>query len=297
MLRRQNVQIQRQIRAATSRKLDFCQISFRIFKIRLLNLKEENGLTSDKGEIKIKSLQKALTILDCFAEKQPLGVTEISEKLGLYKSNTYDILTTLNAMGYLEKSSESSKYYLGKKLVRLGRLAADRYSFRNIAAPYLHMVANEVGEIAHLTVPIGYQLYYIDTAVPVGTRPYVSDALRNSYDNLNCTGSGKAMLSRMPEEFINEYLSSPLSAKTEKTIIEPDKMRDELAVIRARGYSVDDEEYAIGLRCVAVPILSFDGSVLGAMSVSGPTAHFAEAKIPELAKILTNCVHEIERNL
>lgn len=116
MLRRQNVQIQRQIRAATSRKLDFCQISFRIFKIRLLNLKEENGLTSDKGEIKIKSLQKALTILDCFAEKQPLGVTEISEKLGLYKSNTYDILTTLNAMGYLEKARNQANTTSGKSL-------------------------------------------------------------------------------------------------------------------------------------------------------------------------------------
>ena len=44
-------------------------------------------MAADKGEIKVKSLQKALTVLDCFADKQPLGITEISEKLGLYKSN------------------------------------------------------------------------------------------------------------------------------------------------------------------------------------------------------------------
>ena len=254
-------------------------------------------MAADKGEIKVKSLQKALTVLDCFADKQPLGITEISEKLGLYKSNVYDILTTLNAMGYLEKSAESSKYYLGRKLVKLGRMASDRYSFQNIASPYLHKVANEVGEIAHLTVPIGYQLYYIDTAVPVGTRPFVSAVLRNSYDNLNCTGSGKAMLSCMPEDFIEEYLSSPLSGKTEYTITDPEKLREELAAIRLRGYAVDNEEYAIGLRCVAVPIKDHNGSVLGAMSVSGPTERMAESKFPMFAEKLTKCVCEIQDNL
>ena len=254
-------------------------------------------MASDKGEIKVKSLQKALTILDCFAEKQPLSITEISEKLGLYKSNVYDILTTLNAMGYLDKSTESSKYYLGKKLVTLGRMASDRFSFHNIAAPYLHTVANEVGEIAYLTVPIGFQLYYIDAAIPAGTRPYVSAVLHNSYDNLNCTSSGKAMLSRMPEEFVEEYLASPLSAKTEYTITDPEKLREELETIRLRGYAIDNEEYAIGLRCVAVPIIDHDGSVLGAMSVSGPSARFGETKIPHFAEKLTRYVREIQDNL
>ena len=88
---------------------------------------------NNKGEIKVKSLHKALMVLDCFAEKQPLSITEISEELGLYKSNVYDILSTLCAMGYLDRSTESSKFYLGKKIVVLGRMASDRYSFKNIA--------------------------------------------------------------------------------------------------------------------------------------------------------------------
>ncbi len=81
---------------------------------------EDKQLASDKVDIKIKSLHKALTVLDCFAEKQPLSITEISDKLGLYKSNVYDILTTFAAMGYLDKSEESSKFFVGKKLIRLG---------------------------------------------------------------------------------------------------------------------------------------------------------------------------------
>ena len=90
-----------------------------------------------KSEVKVKSLQKALTILDCFTDKQPLSITEISERLGLYKSNVYDILSTFTAMGYLSKSEESGKYYLGMNAVRLGRAAGERYSFQNIAAARL----------------------------------------------------------------------------------------------------------------------------------------------------------------
>lgn len=67
----------------------------------------------NNGEIKVKSLQKALEILNCFAVKQPLGVTEISEKLGLYKSNVHNILVTFTAMEYLVQDPESGKFRLG----------------------------------------------------------------------------------------------------------------------------------------------------------------------------------------
>ena len=131
-------------------------------------------MANNKSEIKVKSLHKALMVLDCFAEKQPLSITEISEKLGLYKSNVYDILSTLCAMGYLDRSTESSKFYLGKKIVVLGRMASDRYSFKNIASPYLHQLANEVGEIAYLTVPIGvHHIIYISYPASVQNAEYV----------------------------------------------------------------------------------------------------------------------------
>lgn len=70
-------------------------------------------MTEDLGKIKNKSLEKAVRVLNCFIEKQPLGITEISEKLGLYKSNVYDILSTLTALEFAVKDEESNKYYLG----------------------------------------------------------------------------------------------------------------------------------------------------------------------------------------
>ena len=81
------------------------------------------GVKTMKGEaeVKVKSLQKALEILGCFVEKQPLGTTEISEKLGLYKSNVHNILMTFTAMGYLEQDTETGKFRLGTVIFALSR--------------------------------------------------------------------------------------------------------------------------------------------------------------------------------
>ena len=123
-------------------------------------------MTEELGKIKNKSLEKAIRVLNCFIEKQPLGITEISEKLGLYKSNVYDILSTLTALEFAVKDEESNKYYLGIGALRLGRAAAQRYSFQEIAAPHIRQIAKEAGEICYLTIPNGYEVYYLDAAIP-----------------------------------------------------------------------------------------------------------------------------------
>ena len=255
-------------------------------------------MASAKSEVKVKSLQKALTILDCFTDKQPLSITEISERLGLYKSNVYDILSTFTAMGYLSKSEESGKYYLGMNAVRLGRAAGERYSFQNIAAARLEQLAESTGEIAYLTVPLGYQVYYLNTAFPKNNiSAHTVAMLYNSSEPMHLTSSGKAMLSRMSQSFVDEYLSMPLARATEYSITDPGLIREELARIRMRGYAIDDQENAIGLRCVGVPIVDKSGDVLGAISVSGPIMHFTKDKIESFAKLLLEQACEITNNL
>ncbi len=88
----------------------------------------------NEGDIKVKSLQKALEILHCFVEKQPLGVTEISEKLGLYKSNVHNILMTFKGMGYLEQDPDSGKFRLGIEVFSLSRAYRQNLDISKICA-------------------------------------------------------------------------------------------------------------------------------------------------------------------
>lgn len=252
-----------------------------------------------KSEVKIKSLKKMMDVLNCFIEKQPLGVTEISEALGLYKSNVHNILNTMVAMDYLEQDKLTGKYYLGVGVVKLSRAVGNRFSFHAPALKHMQVISDEVNEIVYLGVPMKNKIYYLDAIIPSnavvnGKSSHSITNFRDSVEMLHCTGGGKAILAYMPAEEREEYLRLPLEGLTERSITDPDVLRRELQAIRDRGYSIDDEEVEIGTRCVAVPIRARDGSILGAMSISGRVDRMTPDKYPKYAEILKAHVHDIE---
>ena len=169
---------------------------------------------ADKQEIKVKSIKKTIDVLNCFLTRQPLGVTEISERLGLYKSNVHSILSTLTALEYLDQDPDSGKYYLGIGVLRLGRAIGNRYSIHKLASPHMQVLSDETGEIVYLTEPLQNKVYYLDTAFTTTGVPHLVGSIQNVIENMNSTSSGKAMLAYMPEDFVEEFLSKPLTPPT-----------------------------------------------------------------------------------
>ena len=110
----------------------------------------------NEAEVKVKSLQKALEILNCFTKKSSWGVTEISEQLDLNKSNVHNILTTFKAMGYLDQDDESGRYKLGLSVYSLCYSLGQNLSIGSVAAPYLQELADMAGERVYLAgIPPG----------------------------------------------------------------------------------------------------------------------------------------------
>ena len=248
-------------------------------------------------EIKVKSVKKALDVLNCFIKKQPLGVTEISEMLGLYKSNVYDILTTLTAMEYLTQVKETGKYELGIGAARLGNAVGDRFGFHKLAGRHIHEIAAEVGETVYLTTLMGTSVLYLDVAVPSNERsPAIVSSVRNNMEPLHCTSCGKAMLACMPDSFVKEYLSMPMEKFTEYTITDPVELSKEIAKIRERGYSRDQMEYSVCISCVAVPIV-VHGNLQGVISISAPSPRMEDARVMQFVEILRQHVRQIESDL
>ena len=248
-----------------------------------------------EGKIKSKTLKKAIDILNCFNEKQPLGVTEISNKLGLYKSNVYDLLTTFTAMGYLEQDPETGKYYLGIGIYLLSKSIRDRFGFRKILVGLIQEISDEVGETTSLTVPIKDQVYYMDVAMPSSRNLGVYGSFTNSMDNLYATSCGKAILAYMPEDFVAEYLKRDFIPYTKNTITDPEVLRKQLIEIRERGYATDDMENTIGLNCVGVPILSAEtGKALVAISVSGPTERMTPERCSKIAQLIQTKLQKVK---
>lgn len=245
------------------------------------------------SEIKVTSLKKAINVLNCFTKKQKLGVTEISEQLGLYKSNVHNILTTFVAMGYLEQDEEAGKYKLGIGIFNLSRALGDSFSITKIAAPYMQEIANQTKERVYLGIPHLDEVIYLEAMYPTGEMSLMRSLL-GERAKMYCTGIGKAMMAYLPEGKIEEYSHKPLESYTEHTITEPDKLKQELAQIRRQGYAMDRMEHEFGIKCVAVPIFNHSRELAGAMSVSGPSLRFTEERIEELLPLLKENVQKIE---
>ena len=237
------------------------------------------------NEPKLKSLEKTFQILECFTGGEPgLGITEISKRLGLYKSNVHSILTTLESMGYIEQDPNTSKYYLGRKFIKLSHVAMAASGFNSRVRRCLREISAEVEETVYYGVPDGHYVIYLDGAYPDVTRN--TNIITGVTAPLVCTGIGKAILAFKDEAFIDEVLKDPLERFTDNTITDKGELRENLAQIRSRGYSIDDMEHEYGIKCVGVPVLNRFKEVVAGVSVTGPSLRFGDERIQELAAIL-----------
>ena len=254
------------------------------------------GMANVEQKIKNKSLAKALSILDCFLDARQLGITELSRMLGLSKSSVHDAVTTLEALGYMNKDSSTGKYYLGVNCMRLGRAAMSNYAFQDVASKHIQEISSQVGETCYLTIPHGYFVYFLDVATPKDSRIF-TPTFPNSIDAMNYTASGKCMLAASSDEFVRDYIAHGLVKSTDHTITDPEQFWAEIQQVRARGYAIDDMEFAIGIRCVARPIVALDGSLLGAVSISGPSPRMTDEKILEYQQLLRQHIFDLVRSI
>lgn len=250
----------------------------------------------EHGEIKIKSLQKALEVLNCFAAKSSLGVTEISERLGLYKSNVHNILTTLQAMDYVEKDEGSDKYKLGMGIFALSRALGDTFSITKIASPYMQELANITDERVYLAIPHQHEVVYLEAMYPAEST-HLMRSLLGERAQMHCTGLGKAMLANMPQEIVETYLQRELKAFTDQSITDKEALRQELQLTKQRGYAIDNMEHEFGVKCVALPIFDKSRNLYAAMSISGSSLRFTEDQIRDWAILMKKYIDKIEQRL
>ena len=248
-----------------------------------------------EGEVKVKSLQKAMEVLECFIQKQPLGVTEISEKLGLYKSNVHNILMTFTALGYLTQDDETGKFHLGVSVMTLSRAFREGLDITRVAVPFMREIANEAGELIYLTIPKDDSVIYLEGISPDHQR-MVSKSVAGEDCKMYCTAVGKAMLASMPKEEVEKCISGKLEAYTENTITDKKSLL-EIEKTRIRGYGIDDMEIMFGIKCVGVALLNHDGKVEGGLSISAPSLRMSDEKIELYANILKEYAAKIQKML
>jgi DNA-binding IclR family transcriptional regulator len=249
---------------------------------RVTGREKPRTVQPDSGTEGLKSLRKAIRVLECFSLQTPrLPLTDIAHKVGLPLSTTHRILTTLRSVGIVEQEGDRDLYRLGLKLLELGSMVLTNLEVHREAMPYIEELVRETGETVHLGVFDGAQVVSIEKMdSPHGL---ASNVTIGKGAPAYCTGVGKALLAFQPEEVVDRICRTQLAAHTPQTVTDPDKLRRELARVRAQGYAVDNMEHQADVRCVAAPIRDHSGRVVASLSVSGPATRIPKDRIPPLA--------------
>lgn len=244
----------------------------------------------------IQSVDRALSILEGFSIKEKeLGVTEISRRTGLNKSTCFGLIQTLQNRGYLEQNPENGKYKLGLKVFELGQVFEAGLELRAIAKPYLQELVNQTKETVHLVLKNKHEAVYVEKVEGPSAISIISQV--GNRVNFHCTGVGKAILAFLPEEEVQDVMKKEFISFTKNTITDRKVLQRQLKDIKQSGYSIDDEEIEIGLRCIAAPIFNHRKEVIAALSISGPTMRVTEERIPELAELAKETAAKISARL
>lgn len=250
----------------------------------------------NEPQTKVKSLYKAIQVLNCFTTAEPeLGITELADRLGIYKSSVHNIVSTYEQCGMLTKNPRTGKYHLGLRILELSHVLLHNHDLRQVARPFMAELAARTGETCHLACCLDRQVLYVDTVLP--DEAALARSITGLKAPMYCTGLGKAILAFMPEAFIREVMEMGYERFTNDTIMTDADLLADLEAVRARGYSVDQMEHEYGVKCIGVPLLSRERVPLAAISITGPSLRFADETIPALAAEVMQTARQIERML
>lgn len=218
------------------------------------------------------SIGKAFALLDAFTDELPsLGASELARRSGVPKSTAHRLLAFLETSGYVERVG--TNYRLGRRLFELGsRISYCRpRGLRDLALPYLAELYERSHQVVHLAVLDGTDVLYLEKLF--GHRHVRMPSHVGGRVPAACCGLGKAMLAFSDAAAVDAAVAVGLRPRTPYTLSSESVFRAELAQIRAEGVAYDREEVAVGLTCVAAPILKH-GIAVAALSVAGPSGAF-----------------------
>lgn len=244
----------------------------------------------------VNALRRGLEVLETIAEAGGrLPLKPIAERLGLHLSTAHHLVKTLEALGYVEQS-QSKAYRLRRRVFQLAAAAWNDDELVQVAAPVISDLGLKTGETAQFAV--------FDRRLAVVVAKFDATGPWRLYDRVGaerpayCTAIGKAQLAFQKAPILRDYLqATELKPFTGNTITSATRLKGELRRVEKQGFALDDEEFSMGIRCLAVPVFNFTGTVVAALGLFGATWRLTPERIADLVCTLREMGERLSHEL
>ncbi|HXV30257.1 MAG TPA: IclR family transcriptional regulator [Sinorhizobium sp.] len=242
----------------------------------------------------VQVLDRSLSLLAIVAESDGATLTSLSERTGMAPSTVHRLLTSLASHGMVTHDSDTGSWTIGVRAFEIGNAFLRFRKLGTISRPFLKRLMEESGETANIGIEDDGDVVFIsqvESHAPM--RAFFRPGRRGP---IHASGIGKAILATWSDTEIARALNGRMLAHfTGRTLDTPSALIANIQEIRHRGWSVDDEEHTLGMRCIAAPLFNEYGEAIGGISISGPTVRIDNAKLASLGPIVRRTADELTR--
>lgn len=235
----------------------------------------------------VRAVERALDILLCFTEDDPdLSLTQIAERVGIHKSTVHRLLSTLESRRFVNRNQVTGSYHLGLRFVEMASLVLKDVDLQRWARPFLQRLSAECGETVDLAVLDGTHVIYLEV-IESPQRVKIAAAVGQRLP-ATCTATGKAFMAFLSDDHVGAIIDAGLTRHTERTLVSPQDLHEDLRQSRERGFAISEQEYEKDINAIAAPILDARGYPVAAIAVVGPSYRLPHERMLEIGQL----VHE-----
>lgn len=246
------------------------------------------GEDQDSGQLgQVQSLVRAFKLLEMVGQSdEGLTLTEVSGLTKLPRSTAHRLLTTMNALRYVDFDQATSRWLIGHQALAFATASVQVRDIGRLGKSIMRSLMHEANQTVNIAISDVDCVRYV-AQVRSGSGPQ-GNSRPGSCLPINTTATGKALLAHASPDEVDHFLQhAAFGRRTRASITESTALFSEFALIRARGYAIDDEENELGIRCVAAPVFDRNQRVRASLSISGGIARMPDCRLELLGQTLS----------
>lgn len=228
----------------------------------------------------IVSLERGINLLELISKEKSITFDEIVSKSKIPRSSVFRLLSSLESLGYLErkKINDVDCWNLGLRILTIANRKISQMDIRTEIHDILENLAKAVDEFVQLGVLYEGKVTYIDMVKR--SKPLIFYADIGSRIPINVSAAGLVLAASLEDDELEKLVNKQSFTKnTLNTIVDPIKLIDYIKKVAEDGFAVDDQMYAIGIRCIAAPIFNYLGQVIAAINITGSVSTITDERI------------------